>query len=103
MSVPVEPVSPQPGVVDSAIDAYVCWREESTDAREAYRRWSGAGKADRQLASCAYVAALDREEIAASVYARAVRRLGDACVDASHSEPQCVCEGFSSQARERDE
>ena len=88
MSVRVEPVSPHHEVVDAALDAYVGWREECADTREAYRRWSSAAKPDRMLASCAYLAALDREEAAARVYADAMRRLGDEFVNGPLAEPR---------------
>ena len=96
MSIGVEPVSPQADVVDDAVDAYVRWREECAGAREAYRRWSSAEKADRRLACCAYTAALDREEIAACVYADAMSRLTDACFDTWRAEPRRVWRGYSS-------
>lgn len=96
MSIGVEPVSPHADVVDYAVDAYVRWREECDGAREAYRRWSSAEKADRMLASCAYIAALDREEIAARVYADAMRRLTDECFDTWRAEPRRVWRGYSS-------
>jgi hypothetical protein len=94
MSILIEPASPRPDVIDAAIDAYVRWREECIGARDAYRRWSSAEKADRMLASCAYVAALDREEIAASVYADAMRHLADECVDDPLLEPRHVLPGY---------
>ena len=90
MSIRVEPVSPLHDVVDAALDAYVAWREECARARGAYRRWSSAAKADRMLASCAYLAALDREEAAASVYATAMSRLGDEFADGPLAEPRRV-------------
>jgi hypothetical protein len=90
MSISVESATPRADVVDDAVDAYVCWREECAGAGEAYYRWSGAEKADRQLAYCAYTAALDREEAAASAYADAMKRLGDECVDAWRAEPRRV-------------
>jgi hypothetical protein len=40
----------------------------------AYRRWVIAGALDRPLAFDAYTAALDREEGAARLYARLMRR-----------------------------
>jgi len=94
MSIPSEAASPR--VVDAAIEAYVHWREECADVREAYRRWSGAGRGDRMLASGAYIAALDREEIAARVYAEAIRQLGAECVDAPRVEPRRVVGGYPS-------
>jgi len=81
MSIRVEYGSPNPAVVDAALDAYVCWREACTAARDAYRWWSSAEKADRRLASTAYMAALDREESAAKAYAAAMSELGDECFD----------------------
>jgi hypothetical protein len=96
MSISVESATPQADVVDDAVDAYVRWREECAGAGEAYHRWSGAEKADRTLGYCAYTGALDREEAAASVYAEAMRRLGDECVHAWRAEPRRVWGGYSS-------
>jgi hypothetical protein len=62
--------------VDAALDAYARWREECAAVREAYRRWTGATAASRPLAFDAYLAALAREEYAASVYAGFVGRAG---------------------------
>jgi hypothetical protein len=92
----VESLSPLHDVVDAAIDAYVWWREECAGARDAYDRWSSAVTADRMLASCAYIAALDREETAASVYADAMRRLGKEFVDGPLAEPRRVWGGCPS-------
>jgi hypothetical protein len=94
MRILVEPASPRPDVVDAAIDAYVRWREECTDARNAYRSWLNGAQPDRMLASAAYLAAIDREEAAANVYAEAVRRLADECVDDPLLEPRCESGGF---------
>jgi len=94
MSISVESATPQADVVDVAVDAYVRWREECAGAGEAYHRWSGAERADRTLAYCAYTAALDREEAAASVYADAMRRLGDECLDSWRAEPRRLWKGF---------
>ena len=43
--------------------------------------------------SCAYIAALDREETAASVYGEAMRRLGDEFVDGPLAEPRRLWRG----------
>ena len=101
MSIGVEPVSVQAAVVDDAVDAYVRWREECAGARDAYRRWSSAATVDRMPAFCAYVAALDREEAAASVYADAMGRLGDECIDAWRAEPRRVWGGSRRGPAER--
>jgi hypothetical protein len=95
-SVRVEPFSRQADVVDAAVEAYVHWREECADARDAYLRWESAEKGDRVLAFSAYTAALDREETAASIYSEAMRRLGDECFDAWRAEPRRVWGGCSS-------
>ena len=96
MSIRVEPLSPLHEVVDEALDAYVGWREECDGAREAYRRWSSAARADRMLAFCAYLAALDREEVAANVYSDAMRRLGDEFANGPLAEPRRAWGGCSS-------
>jgi hypothetical protein len=96
MSAQVEPVAAAREVVDVAIDSYVAWREECDEVRDAFKRWSMAPKADQALASVAYLAALDREEVAADVYADAMQRLGDAFVDGPLAEPQRLWHGFSS-------
>ena len=83
-------------VVDAAIHAYVNWRDACFDAREAYRGWSEANKADRVLAFYAYSAALDREERAANVYATAVRRLTDECGHGLFAEPPRTTQGSPS-------
>ncbi len=96
MSIQVDTVSPPSDVVDDAVEAYVRWREECAGARESYRKWGSAEKAERMLAFCAYTAALDREEVAASFYAGAMKRLGDECVEAWRAEPRRVWGGCSS-------
>jgi hypothetical protein len=62
-------------MVDEAMDGYVEWREECVRVWDAYHRWLGAVRPDAALASRAYVAALDREERAAEVYAGLISRL----------------------------
>jgi hypothetical protein len=56
-------------MVDEAMEAYVEWREECIRVWDADLRWLSAERADGALAFRAYVAALDREERAAEVYA----------------------------------
>ena len=62
-------------MVDEAMDGYVEWREECARVWDAYHRWLSAVRADAALASRAYLAALDREERAAEVYAGLISRL----------------------------
>jgi len=61
-------------LLDYALEAYIDWREQSAAVEHAYRRWNVAGRADASVAFAAYVAALDREELASSDYARIVSR-----------------------------
>lgn len=63
-------------LVDGAVVAYTQWREECAAVRNAYRRWVGARAADRAYAFADYTAALDREERAATRYARLMGRAG---------------------------
>ena len=51
---------------------YVNWRRASDAVSEAYLSWIGASCDERWLAHAAYLAALDREERAASTYRRVV-------------------------------
>ena len=62
--------------VDLAIDAYVAWREECRAVRNAYHAWRHACASEAAVAFDAYEAALDREEVAAEVYAELMSRVG---------------------------
>ncbi len=59
---------------DNALAAYRQWGRESSAARITYQAWRGATASDEQHAFNAYMAALDREEGAAVLYARRLRR-----------------------------
>lgn len=61
---------------DSIVLAYSEWRNECAAVRDAYRRWACARALDERAAFDAYAAALDREERAATRYARLLRRAG---------------------------
>jgi hypothetical protein len=65
-------------MVDLALDAYVAWREECAAVRVAYLTWRLAGAAGATPAFDDYAAALDREELAAKLYADLARRVGHA-------------------------
>jgi hypothetical protein len=67
----------QKQIVDDAVIAYVEWREECTEVWNAYGWWGSAPSEDVRRAHAAYRAALDREEAAATVYARLMKRVGD--------------------------
>ncbi|HWF26394.1 MAG TPA: hypothetical protein VG275_13140 [Solirubrobacteraceae bacterium] len=56
-------------VIDDLVEGYVSWREECQAVRVAYHAWSGPHPGEREVAYARYVAALDREELAAQVYA----------------------------------
>ena len=62
--------------MDLAVDAYVSWREECRAVRDAYLAWRHAPAAEAAVAFDAYKAGLDREEVAADVYAELVSRVG---------------------------
>jgi hypothetical protein len=61
-------------LLDALIDSYVRWREESAAVNVTYRRWTHADGEDRGLRFDEYLAALDREEYAASAYRRLVEQ-----------------------------
>jgi hypothetical protein len=63
---------PQPS---DALEGYATWREESGAVAESYRSWNCADRDERWLAYAAYVAALDREERAASAYRHLVEQV----------------------------
>jgi hypothetical protein len=62
-------------LIDEVIEHYVCWRESCAGVDSAYDAWRGSKRGERKLAGAAYVAALDREQHAALVYAQAVERV----------------------------
>jgi hypothetical protein len=53
--------------------AYIEWRLACNRVWVAYREWTTAMRADAALAHAAYEAALDREDAAATAYARLVK------------------------------
>jgi len=48
------------------------WREAAVEAELAFRWWQHAGQLDRAKAAAVYLAAIEREEKAASEYSRAL-------------------------------
>jgi hypothetical protein len=60
-------------LLDTLMDSYVRWRDESRAVAESYRNWHSGGS-DRDVAFDRYVAALDREEDAAGGYRRVVEQ-----------------------------
>jgi hypothetical protein len=65
-------------LVDRMISSYVDWKEACRLVHDAYRSWAGATGPRAGVAFWRYTAALDAEEAAAQVYARLVRRVGQA-------------------------
>jgi hypothetical protein len=51
------------------LDSYLDWRQEAASVAQAYSRWVAAQGAEGGPRFSAYVAALDREEAAATAYA----------------------------------
>lgn len=60
---------------DEVMETYVGWKEACSALQRAYAAWHAAPRHDRRLACAAHVAALDREQHAALVYACAIERL----------------------------
>jgi hypothetical protein len=73
---PIKRAARRRAVVEAAVAAYSQWQEECAAVRSAYRRWASASAVDEPLAFDAYKAALDREQHAATLYARLIRRAG---------------------------
>jgi hypothetical protein len=59
-------------LVDQLLELYVAWREESRTVQFAYEQWADADRGERKLAYAGYLAALDREQQAARVYAEQI-------------------------------
>jgi hypothetical protein len=64
--------------VDLALDAYAAWREECAAVRAAYLTWTCGAAAEAAPAFGAYATALDREELAATLYADLAGRVAHA-------------------------
>jgi hypothetical protein len=66
--------APHSWLSDAMEDGYATWREESDAVADSYRSWNCADRDERWLAYAAYVAALDREESAATAYRHLVQQ-----------------------------
>jgi hypothetical protein len=69
---------PRKHYVDELMDDYVSWREACAAVALSYESWRCAERREEKLAFSAYVAALDREEEAATTYQGAVAQLAAA-------------------------
>jgi hypothetical protein len=65
-------------LADEFTESYVCWREACEDVGAAYRRWADGGPQQRTLGFATYCAALEREELAASIHSEWAELLGAA-------------------------
>jgi hypothetical protein len=66
--------TPSAELIDAVMDAYITWREDSAAVDASYRTWRHAPGHERALSYDNYVAALDREELAANEYMRLVEQ-----------------------------
>jgi hypothetical protein len=69
----------RPLPADEFVDSWVSWREACEDVRSAYRWWTECARPQRALAFAIYRAALDSEQLAASIHsdwAQRIRALG---------------------------
>jgi hypothetical protein len=64
--------------VDDMMDDYVSWREACATVAVSYQNWKCSDRGDQKLAFSVYVAALDREQQAATAYQRAVAQVATA-------------------------
>jgi molybdenum-dependent DNA-binding transcriptional regulator ModE len=62
-------------LVDALIEHYVSWRKECAEVASSYENWGRAERDDRALAFTAYLAALDREQLAATSYRRLIAEI----------------------------
>jgi len=65
-------------LVDALIEHYVIWCKECATVASSYENWSRADGDDRALAFGAYLAALDREQLAAASYRRLIAEIAQA-------------------------
>jgi hypothetical protein len=61
--------------IDELLEGYVSWREECDAVRLAYRRLADSRAQERRVAYAGFLAALEREEHAADVYADRIERV----------------------------
>jgi hypothetical protein len=68
--------APRRRSIDALLERYVCWREECEAVWRAYESWNDSDTGERGPAYAGYLAALDREELAARAYAHQIERVG---------------------------
>lgn len=62
-------------LIDRLIERYCDWRSQCWNVRAAYAQFTAATADDRAVAHAAYLEALDREELAADIYAQQLARV----------------------------
>ncbi len=85
-------------LVDELMDLYVSWLEGCAAVTASYENWRTSERRDHQLAFSAYLAALDREEHAASEYQSLVERIAEVHGGSSALAPQAAPEELSGSA-----
>ena len=66
---------PSSALTNAFLESWVSWRESCEHVRSAYQSWSECARPQRALAFAGYRAALDREQVAASIHADAAWRI----------------------------
>ena len=67
--------SEQQASTDHPVDSYLAWRGAARGVRDAYERWKQSLPSEREAAFGGYLAALQLEHHAASVYQRRIESL----------------------------
>jgi hypothetical protein len=69
------PLKPADWIVDQFLESYVRWREACEEVRSAYELWHKCTPSQRSVGFKTYLAALDREELAARVHSSRAKEL----------------------------
>jgi hypothetical protein len=69
------PAESADGVVDQFVESYLRWREACEEVRSAYDLWRKCTPSHRTVGFKTYLAALDREELAARVHSHRAKEL----------------------------
>ena len=69
----------RPDLVDRMLELYCDWRASCAEVQASYERFLDASACDRAVAFAAYMAALDREQLAGEAYAGQIRLIQSRC------------------------
>lgn len=72
-----------PILVDQMIAMCIQWRRSAEAVTDAYERWCAAPVDEGTIRCAAYMAALDQEQTAASMYAESITKLEQWLVDSN--------------------